>query len=150
MKNTNSLLTGKFYKVKNPSKNFLCALCSAPRSMKYNKNIKVQNYLQILLISVSLTWLLYPVIGEKSLISVFMVWMSFELINKMLYRKDIPCPYCGFDATWYRRDVKIAHKKVQEYWKMNHPELMKNDLSDSPAGNVELTLDEMERSNASQ
>lgn len=79
-----------------------------------------------------------------------MVWMSFELINKMLYRKDIPCPYCGFDATWYRRDVKIAHKKVQEYWKMNHPELMKNDLSDSPAGNVELTLDEMERSNASQ
>lgn len=51
------------------------------------------------------------------------LWIAFEVVNKILYRKGIPCPYCGFDATWYRRDVKIAHQKVRDYWKLNYPEL---------------------------
>ena len=123
MKKISSYHSGRFYKVKNPSKNFLCALCSAPRNMKYSKNLKTQNYIQIALVSVAVVWALYPFIGVKSLMSVFALWMSFEIINKILYRKDIPCPYCGFDATWYRRDVKVAHQKVKDYWQTNYPEL---------------------------
>lgn len=119
----NSLHSGKFYKVKNPSKNFLCALCSAPRSFKYSKNLKLKNLAQIALVSTALIWALYPFIGAKSVVSVFVLWLGFEIINKMLYRKGIPCPYCGFDATWYRRDVKVAHQKVRDYWETNYPEL---------------------------
>lgn len=124
MKKISSIHSGKFYKVKNPSKNFLCALCSAPRNMKYSKNLKLQNYFQIALISIAAIWLLFPMFGAKSVVVIFMLWLGFEIINKVLYRKDIPCPYCGFDATWYRRDVKVAHQKVRDYWQTNHPELV--------------------------
>ena len=127
-----ALQSRKFYKVKNPTKNFLCALCSAPRSIKFTKNLKLQNYLQIALISIALTWALYPLMGEKSLFAVFMVWMAFEFSNKVLYRKGIPCPYCGFDATWYRRDVKVAHQKVKDYWQENYPELTKDKVPKTP------------------
>ena len=61
--------------------------------------------------------------GVKSLCMIFPAWMIMEVGNKLLYRKDIPCPYCGFDATWYRRDVKIANKMVKDFWKTNYPEL---------------------------
>ena len=150
MKHQNFHTQSRFYKVKNPAKNFLCALCSAPRSLKYNKNLKPMNYLQIILVSGVVTWLLFPLIGEKSLVTVFVVWMAFELINKMLYRKEIPCPYCGFDATWYKRDVKVAHRKVKEYWQTNHPELVKGEEPVGPNANVEQTLEEMERPNTQQ
>ena len=142
MKKLSTLNSRKFYKVKNPTKNFLCALCSAPRSLKYNKHLKSQNYLQIALLSVATIWLLYPYIGEKSLFSVFLIWMAFEFVNKSLYRKDIPCPYCGFDATWYRRDVKVAHKKVQDYWRENYPDLVSLKVGEDQEQKAEQTNSE--------
>ena len=117
------LQTGRFYKVKNPRKSFLCALCSAPRSMKYSKNLSGKNYLQILIVSICLSWLLYPVMGVRAVLLIFPLWMIAEVINKLLYRKELPCPYCGFDATWYRRDVTIAQRKVKEFWRDNFPEI---------------------------
>ncbi len=46
----------------------------------------------------------------------FIVWAAYEAVHKMLYRKEIPCPHCGFDATWYKRDVRVARKLVKEFW----------------------------------
>ena len=46
------------------------------------------------------------------------------MINKLLYRKEIACPYCGFDATWYRRDVKKANELVKDFWLKNYPTLV--------------------------
>ena len=120
----NSLKTKRFYKVKNPKKNFLCALCSAPRQLKYSKNLTATNYFQIIVLSSFLSWAFFPIMGVKSVCLVFPVWMLVELGNKMLYRKGIPCPYCGFDATWYRRDVTVANKMVKDFWKSNYPELV--------------------------
>lgn len=118
------LQTKRFYKVKNPTKEFLCALCSAPRSMKYNRSLNHKQYLQIVLISVTVSWLFFPVVGAESIFAIFLVWPVFELINKALYRKEIPCPYCGFDATWYRRDVKKANELVKKFWATNYPDLV--------------------------
>ncbi len=125
----NALQTGRFYKVKNPQRNFLCALCSAPRQMKYSKNLSMNNFFQILVLSVSISTACYPLMGMDSLFLVFPVWMIAEIINKMLYRKGISCPYCGFDATWYRRDVNMANQKVKSFWQENYPELVKKPLS---------------------
>lgn len=70
-----------------------------------------------------LTWALVPLMHEKAVFIFFIVWPSFEIINKILYRKELPCPYCGFDATWYRRDVKVARKIVKNFWdKKNTPQ----------------------------
>lgn len=124
MNKVNPLQTGRFYKVKNPKKNFLCALCSAPRQMKYSKNLAGKNFLQIIVLSSFLSWAFFPLMGGKALTLIFPVWMLVELVNKMLYRKEIPCPYCGFDATWYRRDVNIANNKVKAFWNENFPDLV--------------------------
>ena len=118
------LQTGRFYKVKSARKNFLCALCSTPRAMKYSKNLSFINYLQITIVAISLSVLLYPFIGVKAIIVALPVWIIFEVANKLLYRKEITCPYCGFDATWYRRDVNLAKHKVEDFWKTNYPELV--------------------------
>ena len=106
------LKSARFYKVKNPRKHFLCALCRAPRQMKYSKNLNWKNYLQLTILTAFISTLLYPFMGP-----------IVEMTNKLLYRKEIPCPYCGFDATWYRRDVKVAKRKVESFWQTNYPEL---------------------------
>jgi len=123
-KSINPLQTKRFYKIKNPHKNFLCALCSAPRSMQYSKHLNHKQVLQIILISVTISWAMFPIIGLNSIFAIFLVWPIFEMINKLLYRKEIACPYCGFDATWYRRDVKKANELVKEFWAKNYPDLV--------------------------
>jgi hypothetical protein len=109
----------RFFKVKKAAYHFLCPLCASPRQMRYRKILGTTHYIQILLLSGALVAMLWPWMGFKATFLTFLVWMGFELVNKLLYRKEIPCPYCGFDATWYKRDVKLARKKVQEFWQMN-------------------------------
>lgn len=116
-----NLEDSRFFKVKNPSKNFLCALCSSPRQMKYKRNLSFKNYLQLTVLGGSLTYFLFPIFGAKTLFLTFIVWMVVEVANKILYRNELPCPYCGFDATWYRRDVKIAKQKVENFWNEKRP-----------------------------
>lgn len=98
---------------------FLCALCGTKRELRYNKNLTLLNYFQILLTSSALIYLLFPYFSYKALYILFIVWLVFEISIKLLYRRDIPCKNCGFDATWYKRDVKLARKKVEEFWSQN-------------------------------
>lgn len=119
--NYGDLRNKRFYKVKNAKAHFLCPLCRSPRDMFYHKNLNEKQYIQILVITGSLIYFLFPFMGLKALSMIFIVWPAFELVNKMLYRKEIPCPYCGFDAMWYKRDVKVARKKVEEFWQGNVP-----------------------------
>ena len=106
--------------------------------MKYGKNLDRIHFIQITVLSAALIWFLFPFMKEKSFFLFFIVWGSFEVINKMLYRKEIPCPYCGFDATWYRRDVRVANQKVKEYWLNNYPELVNKSAEvDRPENEVQ-------------
>lgn len=109
----------RFYKVKNPSKEFLCALCNTKRQMRYTKHLNIVNYYQIVVSSGFLVWLLWDLMSYKAFSLFFIIWTTFEVVKKMLYRKEIPCPHCGFDATWYRRDVKVARNKVENFWKIS-------------------------------
>lgn len=111
----------KFFKVKKANKNFLCPLCSAPRQMRYSKQLNEKQFIQIFVLSAFLSWAFFPIMGLKALTLIFLVWIGFEVVNKLLYRKEIPCPYCGFDATWYRRDVKVARKLVDQFWADKKP-----------------------------
>lgn len=43
----------------------------------------------------------------------------FESIHSSLYRKELRCPFCGFDPSWYKKDVKFARQKVEEFLKQN-------------------------------
>ena len=59
---------------------------------------------------------LYPFFGVESGIVFFAVWGSFELAIRSDYKKQIACPHCGFDATAYKRDVRVARQQVADFW----------------------------------
>jgi len=109
-------LNKRSYKLKSPKLKFICPLCTSNREMKYQKCLSALNYVQIVLLTLVTTYFAFSAIGAKAILSFFMYWMVFEMVNKFLYRRELPCPHCGFDATWYKRDVKIAKKKVEEFW----------------------------------
>jgi ribosomal protein L37E len=48
--------------------------------------------------------------------SFFLYWACFEAGRRIFFSREIPCPHCGFDASWYKRDVKVARRKVDEFW----------------------------------
>jgi len=61
----------------------------------------------------------YPWLTWKGIVALPMIWATFESLHQMLYRKDSKCPYCGFDPTWYKKDVKFARQQVEEFLKQN-------------------------------
>jgi hypothetical protein len=96
-------------------KDCYCALCRTPRVIRYSRNLQPLHYGQIVLLTVALTWIFFSWFAFKTLGVFFLIWALYELALKMLYRRDLKCKVCGFDPTWYKRDVKIARKQVQEY-----------------------------------
>ncbi len=52
----------------------------------------------------------------KGAFSFFLVWAFFEAALRLNFRKEVPCPHCGFDASWYKKDVNVARRKVDEFW----------------------------------
>ncbi len=109
----------RVFKVKKPKTSFFCALCRAPRQLTYQRHLGTHHYVQIVATTVFLTWALFPYLQFKTLGLVFPLWGAFEFTRKLLYRKELPCPYCGFDATWYRKDVRIARRQVEEFFREN-------------------------------
>ena len=96
-----------------------CALCRSPRSLSYERHLSPLHYGQMVLLTATLTWALFPLLQWKTLGSFFIIWAGFELSRKLLYRRDLKCTVCGFDPTWYRRDVRVARKQVETFLKEN-------------------------------
>ncbi|MFP5489893.1 MAG: hypothetical protein ACLGG0_00225 [Bacteriovoracia bacterium] len=98
-----------------------CALCRSPRSMSYQRHLSPLHYLQMALLTVVLTWLMFDFLEWKTLGSFFFIWASYEFSRKLLYRRELKCTVCGFDPTWYKRDVRIARRHVEDHLR-EHPE----------------------------
>lgn len=105
--------------MKKTSKECFCACCRSPRKLRYSRHLSKLHYGQILLLTVMFTAATYPWLFWKGAMSLPIIWGLFESIHKSLYRKDLKCPYCGFDPKWYRKDVKLARQKVEEFLKQN-------------------------------
>jgi hypothetical protein len=105
--------------MKKSSKECFCALCRSPRKLRYSRHLGGLHYGQILVLTLVVTAGLYPWLSWKGAMSLPIVWGLFESIHKSLYRKDLMCPYCGFDPKWYKKDVKLARQKVEEFLKQN-------------------------------
>ncbi len=111
-------LEKRVYKFKNSKVNFFCPLCRSERALVYSYKLTAKNYIQIFMVTVFAMLFLYPVIEEKSffVLVFFMAWGLLEFGVRLTYRRQIPCPYCGFDASWYKQDIKVARKLVHEFW----------------------------------
>lgn len=129
-----SPLEERVYCYKEPFKSFYCPLCGTKRSIVHNYRLTRKNFIQILLITIMINLLTFPLTGFKGAFFIFLVWGSFEFIKRSLFKKEIPCPHCGFDASWYKRDVKVARRLVQEYWESKDKKAMGPTVSSSEEG----------------
>ena len=115
---------------KNPAMRFFCPLCSTERAMQADPHMSLKNYLQVGIISVVLMALTWSFMGPRSVFWFFPVWACFEVAFSLNFRKEVPCPHCGFDAGWYKKDVKVARQLVDEFWQRK--EALAQATADSP------------------
>jgi len=113
-------LEERVYKYKNPSKVFFCPLCRTERAMTISPRLTFKNYVQIFLTSIVFGAALYPFMSIKCFFVFFITWAAFELSVRTDFKKQVPCPHCGFDATWYKKDVKVARKLVKDFWEQKN------------------------------
>ena len=104
---------------KNEKTECFCALCRSPRVIRYSRRLMLRHYFQILTLGIVFTAATFPWFNLNGAFAIPLIWAIFESTHKSLYRKDLKCPYCGFDPTWYKKDVKIARQKVEEFLKQN-------------------------------
>ena len=97
------------------TKNCFCAHCRSPRKLRYSRRLQSRHYTQIFVLAFCFTAATYPWLDWKGIGSLPIIWATFDSIYKSLYRKDLKCPFCGFDPTWYKKDVKISRKQVQDF-----------------------------------
>lgn len=109
-------LVKRVYRSKTKEKDFFCPLCRTQRNVRMSPTLTKKNYLQIVLSTIVVGTILFPLMSVVSYSVFFLIWGSFELVIRSNYKKEIPCPHCGFDATDYKKDIKVARQKVKEFW----------------------------------
>lgn len=115
-------LESRTYKHKDPSMEFFCPLCGSERAFHSTPRLSAKNFAQLSLSTLMAGAALFPVMGPRSFFIFFIFWALFEAGIRMNFRKDIPCPHCGFDASWYKKDIKVARRLVEEFWRAKSPE----------------------------
>lgn len=104
---------------KKETRDCFCALCRSPRRLRYSRHLKPLHYIQILILALVFSAIVYPWFAWKGVVCLPIIWAIFETVHKSLYRKDLRCPICGFDPAWYKKDVRIARQRVEEFLKEN-------------------------------
>lgn len=113
----NSYFDARPYRYKKARMTFFCPLCGVERAFVGKPGLTQHNYMQVITLTIVLSLILVPFLTWKSIpFILFSVWTVFELVVRMNYRQEVPCPHCGFDAACYKRDVKEARRKVEEFW----------------------------------
>jgi len=87
--------------------------------IRYSRRLLSRHYFQILTLGFVFTAATYSWFEFKGAFALPLIWALFEIIHKTLYRKDLRCPHCGFDPTWYKKDVKLARRRVEDFLKQN-------------------------------
>ena len=113
-------LEKRTYRYKKSAMEFFCPLCRTQRNFSINFRLSPMNYVQMVLITVLFTAATFSLWGFRGALVFFLIWPAFEFVRRALYKKEIPCPHCGFDASWYKKDVKVARKLVSDFWD-GHP-----------------------------
>jgi predicted RNA-binding Zn-ribbon protein involved in translation (DUF1610 family) len=116
LEKNSSPLDSRPYKIRKPQTMFFCPLCSTQRALRYSARLNQRQYIQVLITSLVLMMGFFPLMGERVFFWPLVVWGVMEGMNKLMFRKEVPCPHCGFDATWYKKDVRVAKRLVKEFW----------------------------------
>ncbi len=113
-------LEGRTYRYKSSAMDFFCPLCRTQRNFSISFRLSTMNYIQMFIITALFTGTTFSWWGFRGVFIIFLLWPAFEFTRRALYKREIPCPHCGFDASWYKKDVKVARKLVSDFWE-DHP-----------------------------
>lgn len=113
-------LEGRTFHYKKSAMDFFCPLCRTQRNFSISFRLSTLNYVQMVIITILFTAATYSWWELRGVFVFFLLWPTFELVRRVLFKREIPCPYCGFDASWYKKDVKVARKLVSDFWQ-EHP-----------------------------
>ena len=154
-KTSNQQIPSRFYKIKNPYMKFFCPLCKSPRQLRNSPRMSIKNYLQIMVGSLFICTILYPFMKERVFFTPLVVYAVFEFFKRVRWRNELPCPHCGFDARWYKRNVVTAKNRVVKFWEeknsINNVTMSKtisNKLEETKSEQSQENLDEMDFSKA--
>lgn len=109
-------LERRVYKHKGAHYTYFCPLCRSERYMTKSFRLSIIHYIQIAILSGIFIAVTYNFFSYRAFFIVFFLLGIYEFVLRYQYRKDLPCPYCGFDAAWYKRNVPMARKVVEEFW----------------------------------
>lgn len=131
-----------------PFWDFFCPKCRIERRVPLRSRPGGVHVFQVLLTSLFLTLILWPVLDWKGILSFVPLWTVFEVVYRLRIRMAMPCSNCGFDPYLYLTDVKRARKEIEAFWRAKFaekgipfPEKPSEDLMEEPN-------DEQEESNS--
>jgi hypothetical protein len=101
------------FKIRNPKLEFICPLCRTQRGFAFSHKISRKSALKVFFISL----FTIPFLGIWAMALFFGLVSLLELGLRLLHKCEVPCPYCGFDASWYKRDLNTAREKIKSFWK---------------------------------
>ncbi len=119
-------LEGRTYRYKKSAMDFFCPLCRTQRNFSISFRLSPMNYVQMGIITTLFTAATFSWWEFRGVFIFFLLWPLFEFTRRALYKREIPCPHCGFDASWYKKDVKVARQLVSDFWQ-HHPAYSQND-----------------------
>ena len=119
-------LESRPFRFKNATKKFHCPLCASERYLTSGHRMNAKHFMQISVLTGVTTFALFDFMQWRALALFFVFWAAYEVVRRLVYRSGIECPYCGFDASWYKRDVKVARRLVDEFWQKKNAESQKS------------------------
>lgn len=95
---------------------FFCPLCHYHQSTNTIDKMKARHHLSLLVLTLTITYLAWPIFDWKGLSLYFFFWLSFEVAYRMRKRHALVCESCGFDPFLYKQDVHKARKALRKHW----------------------------------
>lgn len=129
-------LEKRVFRIKNPTMSFYCPLCRSQRALKVRPHLTKTHFMQVFLATLVFVIFAWPLFDWRGIFSFFFFWGVLEVTLRFYFKKEVPCPYCGFDATWYKRDVPRTRKIVKEFWEKREDDKVM-DVKIPPEGSVE-------------
>ena len=95
---------------------FYCPICKMQRRSFYWPSPRLRHYFQLIVFVAFMTFALWNWFGVKGMFLGFPAWAVFEFFYRARARQSLICPHCGFDPYLYKFDVKLARKKVEQFF----------------------------------
>ena len=95
---------------------FFCPLCKYHQSTSTIDRVQLKHHASILVFTLAITLLTFPIFGLNGLLLYLVFWAGFEFFYRLRKRQALICQSCGFDPFLYKQDVHRARLALKKHW----------------------------------